>query len=226
MDINEYDTVAKNLDEYRNKPKWKELIEDSKQFIGVIDSISPSPCSVLLLDRSISEEMGLLKVGDVMCCCIDGYNSDVYKYVKNDYLQVAVWGLISKTYDLIGQPIDEISSLMRKVDDEVWDLIDNGITTTVNQCDSDYDKQIIKRYRPRNLRELSMYVAAIRPGFKSLLENFVQRKPYTTGVAELDDLLEDSSHYMAYQESIMAYLTYLGVPESDTYTIIKKIARC
>ncbi|WRK54675.1 hypothetical protein SD457_07035 [Coprobacillaceae bacterium CR2/5/TPMF4] len=72
---------------------------------------------------------------------------------------------------------------------------------------------------------MAAYVAAIRPGFASLLQNFIERKPYTTGVDELDELLKDSYHYMLYQESIMTYLIWLGIPESKTYDIIKKISK-
>ena len=63
------------------------------------------------------------------------------------------------------------------------------------------------------------------PGFASLLDNFIERKPYTTGVEELDELLEDSYHYLMYQDSIMKYLIWLGIAESESYDIIKKIAR-
>lgn len=49
--------------------------------------------------------------------------------------------------------------------------------------------------------------------------------PYTTGVTELDNILEDSFHYLMYQESIMKYLVWLGIEEKGTYDIIKKIAK-
>ena len=48
---------------------------------------------------------------------------------------------------------------------------------------------------------------------------------YTTGVKELDDILKDSYHYLMYQESIMKYLIWLGIKESESYDIIKKIAK-
>ncbi|MCC0642636.1 hypothetical protein IC212_21245, partial [Clostridioides sp. ES-S-0049-03] len=44
-------------------------------------------------------------------------------------------------------------------------------------------------------------------------------------VKELDILLEDSYHYLMYQESIMKYLIWLGIEESESYDIIKKIAK-
>ena len=225
MNINEYDEIAKNLEDYEDHPQWKQLIEDSKVFRGVVESVAPSPCSFLLSNDKISEIVGLVKVGDITCCCLDGYNCDVYKYLKNDYLTVKVYEIIDKVYKLIGRPIDDIDTLIKNSDDKVWDLYAKGLTTTINQADSDFDKQILKKYQPKNLAELSAYVAAIRPGFASLLNNFVERQPYTTGVKELDDILEDSFHYLMYQESIMKYLVWLGIEEKGTYDIIKKIAK-
>ena len=225
MHISEYDEIAKNLEAVENTEEWKDLIEGSKKFRGVVESVAPSPCSFLLSNDKISEMVGLVKVGDVTCCCLDGYNCDVYKFLKNDYLTVTVYQLISDVYKLLGKPMDDINTLVANCDDKVWDVYAKGLTTTINQADSDYDKQILKKYKPKNLSELSAYVAAIRPGFASLLSNFVDRLEYTTGVKELDDILEDSFHYLMYQESIMKYLVWLGVEEKGTYDIIKKIAK-
>lgn len=90
--INDYDEVAKLLGEKnytdemfaKDNPRWASVLEESKVFRGVIESVAPSPCSFLLLDKPISKEIGLIKVGDVICCALDGYNCDVYKYLKND----------------------------------------------------------------------------------------------------------------------------------------------
>ena len=223
--INDYDEIAKNLEDHLEDKKWSKVIEDSKIFRGVIESIAPSPCSFLLLDKPIPDEIGLIKVGDVMCCALDGYNCDVYKYLKNDYLTVKVYDIIDKVYKLIGRPIDNIQTLLKNCDDKVWDVYAKGLTTTINQSDSDIGKQMLKRYKPKSLAEMSAWVAAIRPGFASLVNNFLDRKPYSTGVEALDDILSDSFHYLLYQESIMKYLVWLGIEEKGTYDIIKKIAK-
>ena len=231
--INDYDDVAKlfaeksNTDEdiISNHSKWAVEIENSKRFRGVVESVAPSPCSFLLSNDPISEKVGLIKVGDQICCCLDGYNCDVFKFLKNDMLTVKVYEIIDKVYKLIGRPIDDISTLVNNCDDKVWDIYEKGLTTTINQVDSDLGKQLMQRYKAKNLAELSAWVAAIRPGFASLLNNFLDRLPYSTGVKELDELLEDSFHYLLYQESIMAYLVWLGIEEKGTYDIIKKIAK-
>ncbi len=223
--INEYDDIAKNLEEFVNDKKWGSVIEDSKIFRGVIESIAPSPCSFLLLDKPISEEVGLLRVGNVICCALDGYNCDCYKYLKNDYLTVKVYSIIDEVYKKIGRPIDDISTLINNCDEKVWNIYANGLTTTINQSDSDFGKQTLKRYKPRSLAEMSAWVAAIRPGFASLMNNFLDRLPYSTGVEELDNILNDSFHYLIYQESIMKFLVWLGIEEKGTYDIIKKISK-
>lgn len=225
MDINEYNEVAKNIDDYVNHDYWKQIIEESKVFKGVIESVAPSPCSFLLLDTPISEEVGLLKVGDLICCNLDGYNCDYYKYLKNDILTVTVLNIIADTCKLANIPIPTIKELTELLDDKTYDLYAKGLTATLNQADTDFATPLVSKYAPKSPAEISAFVAAIRPGFASLLTNFLERRPYTTGVKELDDLLTESFHYLMYQENIMAFLIWLGIEESESYDILKKIAK-
>ena len=225
MNISEYNEVAKELSLYKDDPQWNKIIEESKHFVGVIESVSQSPCSTLLLNQPISEEIGLLKAGDVIVCNIDGINCDRYKYLKNDILAVSVWDIINETCKLANISVPSTSELNLLLDDKVWHIYEKGLTCTINQADSKFATDLVKKYKPKSIAEMSAFVASIRPGFASLLDNFIERKPYTTGVIELDNLLKDSYHYLMYQESIMKYLIWLGIEESETYTIIKKIAK-
>lgn len=231
--IEEYDEVAKLFADKKNTdeeiceryPEWKIEIEYSKIFRGVIESVAPSPCSFLLSNDPISETVGLIKVGDQICCCLDGYNCDVYKFLKNDYLTVKIYKIISQVYKMIGRPIDDISTLINNCDEKVWDIYKNGLTCTINQADSDMGRQLVMRYKPHTLAEMAAWVAAIRPGFASLLNTFIDREKYTTGVPSLDRILTETFHFMIYQECIMSYLIWLGIEEKTTYDIIKKISK-
>lgn len=225
MNINEYDEIAKNIDDYRNDEYWGSIIKESEKFVGVVESISESPCSMVVYDKDVSEEIGLIRTEGRICCLLDGYNCDVYKYLKNDLLQVTIWDTISDTYKLLNMPIPTIREFNKLLDDKTFDIYEKGLTCTINQVDSDWATGIVKKYKPRSLDEMSAFVAAIRPGFASLLDNFINRREYTTGVKELDYILKDSYHYLMYQESIMSYLIYCGIDEKETYDIIKKIAK-
>ncbi len=223
--MDEYNEVGKNLDAYRNDKKWKDIIDEAQKYIGTIESISPSPCSFVLSNQPLSRELSLVKVGTELCACIDGYTSDVWKYLKNDYLTVKVWKIISDFYKLIDKPIPNIRELLQRLDDNTWKLYEDGMTATLNQADTDISTSMLKRYKPQTDAEMSAFVAAIRPGFASLVNTFLNREPYSTGVEEIDNLLLPSYHFMLYQESIMAFLVFCGMKEDHTYDIIKKISK-
>lgn len=225
-DISEYDEIAKNLELYENDKKWKDIIEESKRFRGVIESVSESPCSMLLYYKPVRKELGLVRTNaGVYCCLLDGINCDKYKYLKNDYLAVTVWSIIRSVCEMAGIPIPTIRELDKLLDDKTFDIYKEGLTCTINQADSDFATALVKRYCPQSVSEMSAFVAIIRPGCASLLQDFIDRKPYTTGVKELDDILAEGKHRMIYQELIMRYLIWLGIAETGSYDIIKKIAK-
>lgn len=223
--MDDYNEVGKNLDAFRTDKKWKPIIDEAQKYIGTIESISPSPCSFVLSNKPLSKELGLIRVGNELCACIDGYTSDVWKFLKNDYLTVKVWKIISDFYKMIGQPIPNIRELLERLDDKTWKLYEDGMTATLNQADTDISTNMLKRYKPKTDAEMSAFVAAIRPGFASLVNTFLDREPYSTGVSEIDDILLPSYHFMLYQESIMAFLVWCGMKEDHTYDIIKKISK-
>lgn len=237
LNINEYNAVAMDLAElskvkkpytesmYYKDEKWKKLIDESQHFVGVIESLSQHPCSTLLMDKPISREVGLIKAGDVICANITSYESDNYKFLKNDLLTVSVWSLINDTCKLAGINTPSIAELNSKLDEKTWEIYEKGLTCSINQADSDYATGLVQTYKPHSVAEMSAFVACIRPGCASLLQDFIHRRPYTTGVEKLDELLIDGAHRMIYQELIMKYLIWLGVKEDDSYGIIKKIAK-
>lgn len=226
LDFEKVNEVGKDLDKYRDSEEWKQIIEDSKPFIGVVEGISESPCSICLYDKNIKEEIGMIKTPNgKICCMLDGYNCDKYKYLKNDYLTVTVWAIIRDVCKLANIEIPSINELNELLDEKTFDIYKNGLTCSINQADSDYATNLVMKYKPQSLAEMSAFVAIIRPGCASLLDDFISRKPYTTGVDALDNILEDSEHRLIYQESIMKYLIWLGISEPQSYDVIKKIAK-
>lgn len=237
LNINDYNAVAMDLAElskvkkpytesmYYKDEKWKKLIDESQHFVGVIESVAQHPCSSLLEDKPISREVGLIKAGDVICANITSYESDNYKFLKNDLLTVSVWSLINDTCKLAGINTPSIAELNSKLDEKTWEIYEKGLTCSINQADSDYATGLVQTYKPHSVAEMSAFVACIRPGCASLLNGFINRISHTTGVKELDELFKDSFQMCLYQETIMSYLIWLGEPEGETYTIIKKIAK-
>jgi DNA polymerase III alpha subunit len=219
--------------------KYHKYLDESKKYQGIINAKSQAPCGYLIYGGDIKREIGLIRCvsgnsdGDgtesksVITTVIDGMVAENYKFVKNDLLKVDVWLTINKIFEKIGIPTYTVTEITKIIEDDkkTWDIYKNGYTLGVNQMESDFARTCSMRYKPSNMQELTALVSALRPGFKTQLDNFLDRKPYSTGVKELDNLLKDSFHYIMYQENIMTYLGWLGIEQTETYAIIKKISK-
>ena len=240
--IKEYEKALKNAEDDMKDSidlytfvdkKYKSYIDESKKYRGIINSKSQAPCGYLIYDGDIKREVGLIRCKseatkkEVITTVIDGMVAENYKFVKNDLLKVDIWLTINNIFKEAGVKTPTVPEMTKLIenDKKTWDVYSSGYTLGINQCESSFGVQCCKKYKPQNMMELTSLVAALRPGFKTQLNNFLNRLPYTTGVTELDNLLKDSFHYMMYQESIMTYLGWLGIEQTETYAIIKKISK-
>ena len=227
MLFDEFNHVAKNLEEYQDDPKWKPIIEEANRYVGTIISGSVHPCAHILSNTNLLYEYGVTRLGENVCVLITSSEADEYKVLKNDYLIVTVWKLIDETFKEIGIPIIKANELLDKIKDDqrIWDLFKNGITCTLNQVDSDNGCRQAKQYGISSFEDGAHIAAAIRPSFDSWREQFLDRKPYTTGSDQLDDVLKDTHGYILFQESLMQYFDWLGVSPAESIGLIKKISK-
>ena len=227
MSFDEFNHVAKNLEEYQDDPKWKPIIEEANRYVGTIISGSVHPCAHILSNTNLLYEYGVTRLGENVCVLITSSEADEYKVLKNDYLIVTVWKLIDETFKEIGIPIIKANELLDKIknDQRIWDLFKNGITCTLNQVDSDNGCRQAKQYGISSFEDGAHIAAAIRPSFDSWREQFLDRKPYTTGSDQLDDVLKDTHGYILFQESLMQYFDWLGVSPAESIGLIKKISK-
>ena len=84
MSFDEFNDIAKDIDAYRKDEKWEPIINEAERLVDTIVSASVHPCSFLLLDKDIREEVGVVKLGDAICAIITSDESDHWKYLKND----------------------------------------------------------------------------------------------------------------------------------------------
>lgn len=227
MDFDEFNDVGKNIDKYRNDPKWKPIIDEAEKYVGTIVSASVHPCAHLLSDKDILEEYGVVRIGEALCVMITSAEADEYKVLKNDYLIVKIWKLIDETFKLVGEPIPPAKVILDSIkgDKRIWDLIKNGITTTLNQIDSDNGTRQAKQYGISSFEEGAFIAAAIRPSFDSWREQFLSKQSYSTGSKDLDNVLDMTDHYILFQENLMQYFDWLGVTPAESIGLIKKISK-
>lgn len=237
--IKKYETAVKhageeekddiNVLDYIDK-EFHEIYEKSKDYLGLVTSWSIAPCSYLLYQGSIRKEIGLIKVKDHLCCLMDGHWAEECHFLKNDLLKVSVVDLIYRVYKRIGREPPSVTELLSMCppEDKVWEIYEKGCTIGINQCEQPGTSSRVMKYKPKNISELGAFVAAIRPGFKSMYKTFEERKPFSYGVKAFDDLIQTDempNSFLLYQEQEMAALNYAGIDMSDCYTAIKNIAK-
>ncbi len=220
-DINPLDYIDKQYHSVFNK---------SADYRGIVNSWSIAPCSYLLYQGSIRKEIGLIKIKDHLCCLMDGHWAEDGHFLKNDLLTVKVVELIYKVYDRIGIQTPTVNELLAMCppEDAAWSMYAKRCCMGLNQVERTGTAARVAVYRPTNISELCAFVAAIRPGFKSMYKTFESRKPFSYGVKAFDDLLrteEMPQSFCIYQEQEMAALNYAGIPMSECYTAIKNIAK-
>ena len=225
LEFDEFNDVAKDIDNYSEDPKWKPYIEEAKKYVDVVVSASVHPCAHAMDNKDLRYEYGIVKIGNALCVMITSGEADYWKILKDDFLIVSIWGIIADTFKLIGKPIITVNQLLNDLDDRVWDLYANGITCTLNQVDSDYATSLMKKYKVRSVGELAQFTAAVRPSFDAWRDAFIYRKPFTTGSKYLDDVLSETRGMITFQETLMTYFQWLGITPAESIGLIKKISK-
>lgn len=243
--ISNYDDAVKHADgddkdsidiyDYVDRA-YEEYIEQSKEYWGIVSDKKKAPSAYLLYQGDIRKEIGLIKCKsestkkEYITCVIDGAIAENYKFLKNDILKVDVVLLINKVFQRIGIEHFDVNKLLELCNGnkKVWDLYANGYTMGMNQVEQDGSKAKCMRYKPHNISELSAFVAAIRPGFKSMYKRFEDREDFSYGISALDNLVRTEElpvSFLFYQEQVMSVLHYAGFPMDECYGIIKAIAK-
>lgn len=237
--IKRYELAVKHADEdekdeidivkYIGKD-FEEIYQKSKDYLGVVTSWSIHPCSYLIYSGNIKEEVGLVRIKDHIVCLMDGKWGEAGHFLKQDHLRVNVVQLIYAMFRSIGQEPPTVNELLQMCtpNDIAWSIYEKGCCLGINQVEKESTAARVSKYKPKNIAELTAFVAAIRPGFASLYKKFENREHYSFGIESLDSILqtpEMPESWLLYQESIMAVLNYAGIPMSECYTAIKNIAK-
>lgn len=237
--LRHYDMAVKHADEDSKddidiydyiEPKFREIWEGAQDYVGIVSSWSIHPCANLVYSGNIRKEIGLVKIKDNICCCMDGHWAEECHFLKNDFLIVKVLALIDRAYKEANIPMPTVNELLKMSppDDSCWDVYAKGATVGINQVEQSGTSARVQIYKPRNISELTAFIAAIRPGFKSMYKKFESREDFSYDIPPFDKLIQTKEFpysYMIYQEQAMAALNYAGIPMKDCYAAIKNIAK-
>ncbi len=153
------DEIA-SLPEFKDRADghlWKLLGELAEDVAGLPRHISQHVGGMIISSRPLLEIVPLEPAaweGRVLC------------QWDKDFLALGMLSLVEESIDLISERHGEAPDLSRiDFDDEViYDRVCTGDTVGIFQIESRAQIQMLRRTRPRNLEDLSVQVAIVRPG--------------------------------------------------------------
>jgi error-prone DNA polymerase len=152
----------------KDSPLWKELCELAEEIAGLPRHVSQHVGGMIISSRPLVEVVPLERAAmeDRVVCQWDKDSCDDARFIKIDFLALGMLSLVEECVELVAQREGTPPDLTR-IDFEdaaVYDRICRGDTVGLFQIESRAQIQMIRRTRPRNLEDLAVEVAIVRPG--------------------------------------------------------------
>ena len=159
------------LPEFRDRADaqlWRLLGSLAEDVAGLPRHISQHPGGMIISSRPLVEIVPLepaAREGRVLCQW-DKDSCDDAGFIKIDFLALGMLSLVEESIDLIAERHGKAPDLSRiDFEDEVlYDRICSGDTVGLFQVESRAQIQMLRRTKPRNLEDLAVQVAIVRPG--------------------------------------------------------------
>jgi len=152
----------------REAPLWRELCELAEDIAGLPRHVSQHVGGMIISSRPLVEIVPLERAampGRVVCQW-DKDSCDDARFIKIDFLALGMLSLVEECVELVAEHTGTAPDLSR-IDFEdraVYDRIVKGDTVGLFQIESRAQIQMIRRVRPRNIHDLAIQVAIVRPG--------------------------------------------------------------
>jgi len=149
-------------------PLWRDLCDLGEAIAGLPRHISQHVGGMIISSRPLVELVPLERsaMPDRVVCQWDKDSCDDARFIKIDFLALGMLSLVEECVELVARKEGSPPDLTRiDYDDQaIYDRICRGDTVGLFQIESRAQIQMIRRVRPRNLADLAVQVAIVRPG--------------------------------------------------------------
>ena len=203
---------------YNSTPQIKELIDTAKKLEGLVRGAGVHASAVVIAPRPLTELVPLNRTkNDEIVTAYDMKAVEKMGLLKMDFLGLATLTVITDCLKLIEQtrgekididmvPLDDPETMKR--------VFHTALTSGVFQFESGGMRDILRRYKPDTVEELTALNALYRPGPMDMIDDFIERKWGRRKVEfmlpELEGILKDSLGVIVYQEQVMRIANVLA----------------
>src|SRR3984893_3727493 len=193
-------------------PRYVDMMEVAKRLEGLARHASTHAAGVVISPEPLTNIVPLYKSNrDEITTQYDMKGLEHIGLLKMDFLGLTTLTVLDDAVHMVEQNRGihvDLSTL--PLDDELtYKLFARGETTAIFQFESHGMRDILRRYQPTRLEDLTALNALYRPGpiQGGMIDDFINRKQgkkkVTYDLPELKEILEETAGVILYQEQVM-----------------------
>jgi DNA polymerase-3 subunit alpha len=212
--------------------RMKDLMAVALRLEGLARHASTHAAGVVISPRPLTDVVPVYKTSrDEITTQYDMNALERIGLLKMDFLGLTTLTVLQDTVRMIeqnrGVKID--LDTLALDDADTYKLFARGDTTAIFQFESHGMRDILRRYQPTRIEDLTALNALYRPGpiQGGMIDDFIKRKQGTTKVSyelpQLKDILEETYGVILYQEQVMQIANRLASFSLGEADILRRI---
>ena len=203
---------------YEGEPKIKELIDTAMRLEGLVRGAGVHAAGVVIAPQPLTELVPVTRTkDDAVATAYDMGAIEKMGLLKMDFLGLTTLTVIDDALKLILQTRGEkIDLALIPLDDQKTyeQVFHRALTSGVFQFESGGMRDVLRRYKPNRLEDLTALNALYRPGPMGMIDDFVERKwgrsPVEYDLPEIEAILSETLGVIVYQEQVMQISNTIG----------------
>ena len=197
---------------YQKDPQVRQLLDTARKLEGLVRNSGVHAAGVVISPRPLIELVPLHKTkNDEIVTAFDMVAIEKMGLLKMDFLGLTTLTILDDTLKLIAQKgtnlkLDDIPL----EDPETYaKVFHKGLTSGVFQFESHGMRDVLRRYQPNSIEDLTALNALYRPGpiQGGMIDDFIERKHGRRKIEyelpELKEILQETLGVFVYQEQVM-----------------------
>jgi len=197
---------------YQKDPQVRQLLDTARKLEGLVRNSGVHAAGVVISPRPLIELVPLHKTkNDEIETAFDMVAIEKMGLLKMDFLGLTTLTILDDTLKLIAQKgtnlkLDDIPLEDQETYEKVFH---RGLTSGVFQFESHGMRDVLRRYQPNSIEDLTALNALYRPGpiQGGMIDDFIERKHGRRKIEyelpELKEILQETLGVIVYQEQVM-----------------------
>ncbi len=204
---------------YENETQIKELIDTALKLEGLVRNSGVHAAGVVISPKPLTELVPLHKTkNDEIVTAYDMKAVEKMGLLKMDFLGLTTLTIVDDALKLIRQRGHSINMETVPLDDkETYEKVfHTGLTSGIFQFESGGMTDVLRRYKPTSVEDLTALNALYRPGpiQGGMIDDFIERKwgrrKVEYELPELETILKETLGVIVYQEQVMQIANVLA----------------